>query len=45
MGQAPEEEVLILRAPKRHSNSIAEYQEYEDDKATLASASADDKHQ
>ena len=36
MGQAPEEEVLILRAPKRHSNSIAEYQEYEDDKATLA---------
>ncbi len=36
MGQAPEEEVLVLRAPKRHSNSIAEYQEYEDDKATLA---------
>ena len=36
MGQAPEEEVLILRAPKRHSNSNAEYQEYEDDKATLA---------
>ena len=36
MGQAPEEEVLILRAPKRHSNSIAEYQEYEDDEATLA---------
>ena len=36
MGQALEEEVLILRAPKRHSNSIAEYQEYEDDEATLA---------
>ena len=36
MGQAPEEEVLVLRAPKRHSNSIAEYQEYEDDKATIA---------
>ena len=36
MGQAPEEEVLILRAPKRHSNSIAAYQEYEDDEATLA---------
>ena len=36
MGQAPEEEVLVLRAPKRHSNSIAEYQEYEDDEATLA---------
>ena len=36
MGQAPEEEVLILRAPKRHSNSNAEYQEYEDDKATIA---------
>ena len=36
MGHAPEEEVLVLRAPKRHSNSIAEYQEYEDDKATLA---------
>ena len=36
MGHAPEEEVLILRAPKRHSNSIAEYQEYEDDEATLA---------
>ena len=35
MGQAPEEEVLILRAPKRHSNSNAEYQEYEDDKTTL----------
>jgi hypothetical protein len=28
--------VLVLRAPKRHSNSIAEYQEYEDDEATLA---------
>jgi hypothetical protein len=36
MGQAPEEEVLILRAPKRHSNSIAAYQEYEDDETTLA---------
>ena len=36
MGHAPEEEVLVLRAPKRHSNSIAEYQEYEDDKATIA---------
>ena len=35
MGQAPEEEVLVLRAPKRHSNSIAKYQEYEDDKTTL----------
>ena len=35
MGQAPEEEVLVLRAPKRHSNSNAEYQEYEDDKTTL----------
>ena len=35
MGQAPEEEVLILRAPKRHSNSKTEYQEYEDDKTTL----------
>ena len=36
MGHAPEEEVLVLRAPKRHSNSIAEYQEYEEDKATIA---------
>ena len=36
IGHAPEEEVLVLRAPKRHSNSIAEYQEYEDDEATLA---------
>ena len=35
MGQALEEEVLILRAPKRHSNNKAEYQEYEDDKTTL----------
>ena len=35
MGPAPEEEVLILRAPKRHANSSAEYQEYEDDEATL----------
>jgi hypothetical protein len=36
IGPAPEEEVIILRAPKRHSNSIAKYQEYEDDEATLA---------
>ena len=36
MGHAPEEEVLVLRTPKRHANSIAEYQEYEDDEATLA---------
>ena len=36
VGHAPEEEVLVLRAPKRHSNSIAAYQEYEDDEATLA---------
>jgi hypothetical protein len=36
VGHAPEEEVLVLRAPKRHSNSIAAYQEYEDDEGTLA---------
>ncbi|MDB9810729.1 hypothetical protein OAC05_06805, partial [Planktomarina temperata] len=36
MCHAPEEEVLVLRAPKYHSNSIADYQEYEDDKATIA---------
>ena len=38
MGHAPEEEVLILRAPKRHANSSAKYQgsQYEDDEATLA---------
>jgi hypothetical protein len=36
MGHAPEEEVLVLRAPKRVSNSNAEYQEYEEDKATIA---------
>jgi hypothetical protein len=36
LGPAPEEELLVLRAPKRHSNTIAEYQEYEDDGATLA---------
>jgi hypothetical protein len=36
LGPAPEEEVLVLRAPKRHSNSIAKYQEYEDDDATIA---------
>ena len=35
VGHAPEEEVLVLRAPKRHSNSIAKYQEYEDDETTL----------
>ena len=36
LSQAAEEEVIILRAPKRHSNSIAEYGEYEDDHTTLA---------
>ena len=36
LGPAPEEEVLVLRSPKRHSNTIPEYQEYEDDEATLA---------
>ena len=36
IGHASEEEVLVLRAPKRHSNSIAKYQEYEDDETTLA---------
>jgi hypothetical protein len=36
VGHAPEEEVLVLRTPKRHANTIAEYQEYEDDEATLA---------
>ena len=36
MGAAPEEEVVILRAPKMHSNSIAEYQEYTDDDVTRA---------
>ena len=35
MGPASEEEVLVLRAPKRHSDSIAEFQEYEEDDATL----------
>ena len=35
LGPASEEEVLILRAPKRHSNSIAEHQEYDEDEATL----------
>ena len=35
IGHAPEEEVLILRAPKRLSNSTAKYQDYQDDKATL----------
>jgi len=33
---ATEEEVSILRAPKRLSNSIAKYQDYQDDKATIA---------
>ena len=36
LGHAAEEELLILRAPKRHANSSAEYQEYEDNEATLA---------
>jgi len=36
VGHAPEEEVLVLRAPKRHANSIPEYQEYSDDETTLA---------
>jgi len=36
MSHATEEEVLVLRAPKRLSNSIAEYQDYEEDGATLA---------
>ncbi|WP_334065733.1 hypothetical protein [Nereida ignava] len=36
IGPAPEEEVIILRAPKHHSNSMAEYEEYEDDQTTLA---------
>ena len=36
IGPAPEEEAIILRAPKHHSNSMAEYQEYEEDEATLA---------
>ena len=36
IGPAPEEEVIILRAPKHHPNSVAEYEEYEDDEATLA---------
>jgi hypothetical protein len=35
LGHAAEEELLVLRAPKRHANSIPEYQEYEDDEATL----------
>lgn len=36
IGPAPEEEVIILRAPKHHPNSVAEYEEYEDDEDTLA---------
>ena len=35
MGHATEEEVLVLRAPKRLSNSIAECQDYEDNEDTL----------
>jgi len=27
---------VILRSPKRHANSIAEYEEYEDDQTTQA---------
>ena len=36
LGHAAEEELLVLRAPKRHANSIAAYKEYEEDEATLA---------
>ena len=36
IGHAPEEEVLVLRAPKRLSNSTAKYQDYQEDEATLA---------
>jgi hypothetical protein len=36
LSQAAEEEVVILRSPKRHANSIAEYEDYEDDQTTLA---------
>ena len=35
LGHASEEEVLVLRAPKRHAASIAEHEEYEDDQTTL----------
>jgi hypothetical protein len=35
MSHATEEEVLVLRAPKRLSNSIAECQDYEDNEDTL----------
>ena len=35
LGPTNEEEVLVLRSPKRHSNSIAEYQEYEGDETTF----------
>lgn len=35
LGHASEEEVLVLRAPKRHAASIAVYEEYEDDQTTL----------
>ena len=36
LSQAAEEEVVILRSPKRHANSIAEYEDYEDDQTTQA---------
>ena len=36
LGPATEEEVLVLRAPKRHANSSAEYQEYEEEEETIA---------
>ena len=36
VGHAPEEEVLVLRSPKRHANSSAEHQEYEEEEATIA---------
>ena len=36
IGHAPEEEVLVLRAPKPLSNSTAKYQDYQEDEATLA---------
>ncbi|MEQ3711741.1 hypothetical protein [Lentibacter sp.] len=36
LGHAAEEEVVILRSPKRHANSIAEYEDYEDDQTTQA---------
>ena len=36
LGPAPEEEVLVLRATRRHANSTAKYQDYQEDEATLA---------